>query len=124
VVPDRCCVARTGLTPSAATNGDLDRLVQTEQALEARVSAAREEARRVVQAALDRSTKLEAEFESGLAGAREAFQADVEDECRRRREDILAEGRRQAARFEQAQEAVIERLAQQVLTRLAQQGDP
>jgi vacuolar-type H+-ATPase subunit H len=105
-------------TVPTAPHGDLAQLVATEQELESRLIRAREQARALVEAATSEVEARAAEHEREAAEAHARFHAEVERERSSRAAELLAEGRRRAARFDDLPESRIADLAGVVLERL------
>ena len=104
-----------GQSAPTAPSGDLAQLVATEQELEARLARAREEARSLIDAARAAREARALEHERSTGQARARFEAEVERERSRRAAELLADGRRRAARFDDLPEARIAELAGVVL---------
>jgi vacuolar-type H+-ATPase subunit H len=118
-------MAHTGPGQSAPTalGGDLAQLVATEQELEGRLARAREEARSLIAAATANAEARALEHERNAGEARARFQAEVERERTRRAAELLAEGKRRAAKFDDLPDASIALLADVVLECLLAGGD-
>ena len=99
---------------------ELDRLIETEQALGARVAAAKAEAERIVADAKAQAAQAERDVATELEFSRARYQSELDAECRRRSDEVLVHGRSLAARFAQMSDAEVDRLADRVLQRLAE----
>ena len=101
----------SGHSVPSAPSADLALLVATEQELEESIAQAREQARAMIESAYTEAGARSSELERELAAARERFQAELEIERARRAAEVLAEGKRQAARFDAVPEARVTELA-------------
>ena len=108
---------------SPATTADLALLVEIEEQLETKLALAREQAQRLVAAARAEAEARTRAENQALHEAREQFQSEVEAERGRRATELLADGSRQAARFDGVPEARIAELAGLVLARLVGEGN-
>ena len=100
--------------------GELARLIDTELALEAKVTGAKAEADRIVALAREQAAAAERDLEASLEGSRARFQAELDDECRCRSNDVMERGRQEAGRFDRFAAADVERLAGLVLRRMVE----
>ena len=100
--------------------GELARLIATEHALETRVAAAKAEAERIVADAAAKAAGSARDLEAELSAARSRFEAELEAECRRRSDEVLVQGRADAARFAGFTDAQVDRLTDAVLRRMAE----
>jgi vacuolar-type H+-ATPase subunit H len=113
-------MAHTGLNQTAATtpSADLTLLVSTELELDHRLNQARERAQTTIESAYTDAGARSQKEEQALVEARERLQAEVEAERDKRTAEVLAEGERQAVRFDTVPEAQVARLAEVVVNRL------
>jgi vacuolar-type H+-ATPase subunit H len=113
-------MAHAGLNQTAppTPSADLALLVSTELELDERLNQARERARITVESAyVDAGARSQAE-ERALTEASERSKAEVEVERDKRTREVLAEGERQAARFDTVPDAKVALLAEVVVNRL------
>ena len=111
-----------GEAPHPAPAGDLGRLIETEQRLEARLAEAAEEARRLVEAARAAAFGAEEAMERELQEAAQRLEAEIEADRRRQAEAIAAEARRQASAFEHVTPRRVAELARYVVDRVVAAG--
>ncbi|MDH4130758.1 MAG: hypothetical protein OEV95_03025 [Gemmatimonadota bacterium] len=113
-------MSQTGSNPAgAATAGaDIALVMATELELEEQLARAREEARVLVEAAYTEAGNRASAQERELTAARTLWQAEVEAERDRRAAEIMADGRRAAAGFDEVAESRIAELAALVVGRL------
>ena len=115
-------MSRRHRTPDlAATQGavtDLDRLVATEQRLEASVADARAEAERIVEEAHTAARGGEQAFERECQEALAQIQSDIETTRDRAIAAIAADARRRAQAFDEVTEDRVAELAAYVVDRV------
>jgi vacuolar-type H+-ATPase subunit H len=118
-------MSQTGSNPpvAASPGADIALVMSTELELEKELTTAREEARILVEAAYTDAGARSSAQERELAAARELWQAEVEAERDRRATEVLLEGKRAAARFDEVAEGRVAELADIVVARLLRGAD-
>jgi hypothetical protein len=110
--------AGPGQSAPNAPVGDLGLLVATEQELETRLANAREQARTLIDAATAEAEARTLAQDQSVAESRARFEAEVERERTSRAAELLAEGRKRAARYDDLAGTRIAELAGVVIERL------
>jgi len=100
--------------------GDLERLFELEQRLEARLADARREAERLVADAEAAATARARALEAELVAAASALDSSIQAEREQREREIAAAAAQDAARFESVSPGRVRTLAQLVVERLLQ----
>jgi len=108
-----------GARPPSA--GDLERLLEAEQRLEAVVHQARDEAAALVRAARERVAEQERETEEAGAAALSDLEHRIGQETERAVAEIRARGAREAARFGQVSAERVAALADHLVARLLEE---
>lgn len=103
-------------------HGELSRLLETEERLDALIRRARGEAEALVAAAREAVAARERAFATEVEAAERDVAAEAERERDRRAETITAEARAEAARYDAVGPARLDALARLVIDRLL--GEP
>ena len=107
-----------GPPPSGAPGSDFARLIETEAALEARLSRARDDARQLIQAARDEAAARDGALEQELAELRASSEMLIERERAGRAAVLLEQAGRETARLRAVGPDRVEELARHVVARL------
>ena len=108
----------TAPTSPPPARGELNRLLETEERLDALIRRARGEAEALVAAAREAVLARERAFATEVETAEREVVAEAERERDRRAETITAEARVEAARYDAVDPARLDALAQLVIDRL------
>jgi hypothetical protein len=104
--------------------GELGTLIEVEKRLELQLSAAREEAGRLLAAARSKVTQAERALEAEIEEGYRRLGSEVEAERRRRAEATAGEARRQAGLFDGVSPERLESLARFVVDRVVRPSGP
>lgn len=102
-------------SPSTPAPGDLGRLVETEQRLESRLKAAREEGERLVVAAREAAQAGEARLDAEVEDLHQRLQVDADAERRSRIGEIEQASQAEIAAFDGVDAATLAGLARHVV---------
>lgn len=99
-------------------SSDITRLLEAEAELEAMLTRARDEAQTLLETAYAEAGTRSAALDHELAETKQRFLVELDAERARHEAEVLAEGKRRAARLDATPNARITELGEVVLTRL------
>lgn len=108
--------------PEAQRASQLDELLECERELARLLTAARSEAREIVERVRAEAIEAAAEVEASLASEAAGERQRAREESRSRIESVSAEARNHASRYDDLSDADVERLADFVFRRLLGAG--